>query len=136
LNRPEKGRFFIAGRTQVPAGIRGVFERLGLIMYAIIVDGGRQYKVTEGQELVIDYRDASSGDAVQFDQVVAYSNGSKLKLGEPTVGGATVTAKVLGVLQGPKLTVQKFRRRKTYRRKTGHRQLYTKVQIEKITAGK
>ena len=103
-------------------------------MYAIIVDGGRQYKVTEGQELVIDYRDASSGDAVQFDQVVAYSNGTKLKLGEPTVGGAKVTAKVLGVLQGPKLTVQKFRRRKTYRRKTGHRQLYTKVQIEKITA--
>jgi large subunit ribosomal protein L21 len=105
-------------------------------MYAIIVDGGRQYKVTEGQELVIDYRDASSGDAVQFDHVVAYSNGTKLKLGEPTVGGAKVTAKVLGVLQGPKLTVQKFRRRKTYRRKTGHRQLYTKVQIEKITAGK
>jgi large subunit ribosomal protein L21 len=103
-------------------------------MYAIIVDGGRQYKVTEGQELVIDYRDVSSGDALQFDQVVALSNGSSLALGEPTVGGAKVTAKVLGVLQGPKLTVQKFRRRKTYRRKTGHRQLYTKVQIEKILA--
>jgi large subunit ribosomal protein L21 len=103
-------------------------------MYAIIVDGGRQYKVSEGQELVIDYRDASSGDALQFDQVVALSNGSNLQLGEPTVGGAKVTAKVLGVLQGPKLTVQKFRRRKTYRRKTGHRQLYTKVQIEKILA--
>ena len=101
-------------------------------MYAIIVDGGRQYKVSEGQELVIDYRDASSGDPVQFDQVVAFSNGTHLKLGEPTLGGATVTAKVLGVLQGPKLTVQKFRRRKTYKRKTGHRQLYTKVQIEKI----
>ena len=104
-------------------------------MYAIIVDGGRQYKVTEGQELVIDYRDLSSGDALQFDQVVAYSNGSQLALGEPTLGGAKVTAKVVGVLQGPKLTVQKFRRRKTYRRRTGHRQLYTKVQIEKITAG-
>lgn len=104
-------------------------------MYAIIVDGGRQYKVTEGQELVIDYRDASSGDALKFDKVVAFSNGSSLKLGEPTLGGANVTAKVLGVLQGPKLTIQKFRRRKTYRRKTGHRQLYTKVQIEKITAG-
>ena len=104
-------------------------------MYAIIVDGGRQYKVTEGQELVIDYRDLSSGDALQFDQVVAYSNGSTLALGEPTLGGAKVTAKVLGVLQGPKLTVQKFRRRKTYRRRTGHRQLYTKVQIEKITTG-
>ncbi len=103
-------------------------------MYAIIIDGGRQYKVTEGQELVIDYRDASSGDAVQFDQVVAYSTGDKLELGQPTLGGAKVTAKVLGVLQGPKMTVQKFRRRKTYRRKTGHRQLYTKVQIEKITA--
>ncbi len=104
-------------------------------MYAIIIDGGRQYKVTEGQELVIDYRDASSGDALEFDQVVAYSNGSTLALGAPTLGGAKVTAKVLGVLQGPKLTVQKFRRRKTYRAKTGHRQLYTKVQIDKISAG-
>ena len=105
-------------------------------MYAIIVDGGRQYKVTEGQELVIDYRDASSGDAVKFDQVVAYSNGSTaVSSASPTLGGATVTAKVLGVMQGPKLTVQKFRRRKTFRRQTGHRQLYTKVQIEKITAG-
>jgi large subunit ribosomal protein L21 len=104
-------------------------------MYAIIVDGGRQYKVTEGQELTIDYRDASSGDGVEFDQVVAYSNGSNLALGAPTLGGHKVTAKVLGVTQGPKLTVQKFRRRKTYRRKTGHRQLYTRVQIEKILAG-
>ncbi|HEX3727608.1 MAG TPA: 50S ribosomal protein L21 [Pirellulales bacterium] len=104
-------------------------------MYAIIIDGGRQYKVTEGQELVIDYRDVSSGDALQFDKVVALSDGASLKLGEPTLGGAMVTAKVLGVMQGPKLTIQKFRRRKTYRRKTGHRQLYTKVQINQIVAG-
>lgn len=103
-------------------------------MYAIIVDGGRQYKVTEGQELVIDYRDASSGDPLEFGHVIAYSNGSSLDLGAP-IAGAKVTAKVLGVSQGPKLTVQKFRRRKTFRRKTGHRQLFTKVQIEKITAG-
>jgi large subunit ribosomal protein L21 len=104
-------------------------------MYAIIIDGGRQYKVTEGQELVVDYRDASSGDALEFDRVVAYSSDDKLRLGEPTLAGAKVTAKVLGVLQGPKLSVQKFRRRKTFRRKTGHRQLFTKVQIEKISAG-
>ena len=104
-------------------------------MYAIIVDGGRQYKVSEGQELVIDYRDVSSGDPLEFDRVLAYSDGSSLSLGDPTVGGAKVTAKVLGVLQGPKLTIQKFRRRKTYRRRTGHRQLFTKVQIEKIHAG-
>ena len=103
-------------------------------MYAIIKDGGRQYKVIEGQELVIDYRDASSGDAVEFDQVLAFSNGSQLSLGEPALAGAKVSAKVLGVLQGPKLTVQKFRRRKTYRRRTGHRQLFTKVKIEKISA--
>jgi large subunit ribosomal protein L21 len=102
-------------------------------MYAIIKDGGRQYKVTEGQELVIDYRDASAGDSLDFDQVIALSTGDKLQLGEPSLGGAKVTAKVLGVLQGPKLVVQKFRRRKTYRRKNGHRQLFTRVQIEKIT---
>jgi large subunit ribosomal protein L21 len=102
-------------------------------MYAIIIDGGRQYKVTKGQELVIDYRDASAGDQLKFDKVLAYSDGSALKLGEPTLGGASVTAKVLSVVQGPKLTVQKFRRRKTYRSKTGHRQLFTKVQIESIT---
>ncbi|REK18217.1 MAG: 50S ribosomal protein L21 [Planctomycetota bacterium] len=103
-------------------------------MYAIIVDGGRQYKVTEGQELVVDYRDASAGDDVKFDRVLALSNGTDLNLGAPVVDGATVSAKVLGVLQGPKLTVQKFRRRKTYRRRTGHRQLYTKIQIDKISA--
>ena len=104
-------------------------------MYAIIKDGGRQYKVTEGQELVIDYRDASAGDAIEFGEVVAHSDGSKLNLGGPTLGGHKVTAKVVGVLQGPKLVVQKFRRRKTMRRKNGHRQLYTKVQIDKILTG-
>jgi large subunit ribosomal protein L21 len=55
-----------------------------------------------------------------------------LKLGEPTLSGATVTAKVLGVAQGPKLVIQKFRRRKTLRRRTGHRQLFTMVKIDKI----
>ena len=69
---------------------------------------------------------------IEFGQVVAHSDGSKLNFGGPTLDGHKVTAKVLGVLQGPKLVVQKFRRRKTYRRKTGHRQLYTKVQIDKI----
>jgi large subunit ribosomal protein L21 len=102
-------------------------------MYAIIVDGGRQYKVVEGQELALDYRDVPSGEAIKLDQVVAYSDGSSLTLGAPTVAGALVTAKVVGPAQGPKLIVQKFRRRKTYRRRNGHRQLYTQVRIEKIT---
>jgi large subunit ribosomal protein L21 len=101
-------------------------------MYAIIQDGGRQYKVIEGQELVIDYRDVPSGESISFDKIVAFSDGSSLKLGEPTLSGATVTAKVLGVAQGPKLVIQKFRRRKTLRRRTGHRQLFTMVKIDKI----
>jgi large subunit ribosomal protein L21 len=105
-------------------------------MYAIIAASGRQYKVIEGQELQIDYRkDVAPGDSLSFDRVVAYSDGSSLKLGEPTLGGAVVTAKVLGVEAGPKLVVQKFRRRKTYRRKTGHRQLLTRVKIDKISLG-
>ena len=102
-------------------------------MYAIIATGGRQYKVVEGQELEIDYRsDAAPGDSLSFDRVVAYSDGSSLKLGEPVLGGALVTAKVVAVDAGPKLAIQKFRRRKTYRRRTGHRQMITRVKVDKI----
>jgi large subunit ribosomal protein L21 len=104
-------------------------------MYAIIAFGGRQYKVVEGQELAIDYQDAASGDSIQFERVVAFSDGSNLQLGAPTLGGATVTAKVLGVAQGPKLAIQRFRRRKTFRRRTGHRQLFTRVKIDRISVG-
>jgi large subunit ribosomal protein L21 len=96
------------------------------------LDGGRQYKVVEGQELEVDYRDLPAGESLEFGSVVAYGSGSGLKLGEPMVAGAKVTAKVVGIVQGPKLVIQKFRRRKTMRRRTGHRQLMTKVTIEKI----
>jgi large subunit ribosomal protein L21 len=101
-------------------------------MYAIIVDGGRQYKVQEGQEFNLDYRDASAGTELKFDQVLAYGDDSGTKIGAPTLAGASVVAEVLGVAQGPKLVVQKLRRRKNSRRKTGHRQLHTKVRVSKI----
>ncbi len=105
-------------------------------MYAIIATGGRQYKVVEGQELQIDYRkDVAPGDSLAFDRVVAHSDGSSLKLGTPILSGAKVTAQVVAVEAGPKLVVQKFRRRKTYRRKTGHRQMLTRVKIDKIQLG-
>ncbi len=104
-------------------------------MYAIISDGGRQLKVEEGQELDVDYREVAAGDEVKFDRVLAYQNDDVLKVGQPVLEGATVTAEVLAVSQGPKLVVQKARRRKTYRRKTGHRQLFTRVKISKINAG-
>jgi len=104
-------------------------------MYAIIVDGGRQYRVEEGQVVEIDYRDTSSGEEITFERVLAGRNDDGVKIGTPDVAGATVTAEVLGVSQGQKLVVQKFRRRKNSRRKTGHRQLYTQVKISKIQLG-
>ena len=84
-------------------------------MYAIIADGGRQYKVEEGQELDIDLRD----DGVQ--------------VGQPVVEGATVTAEVLAEVKGEKIYVQKFRRRKDSKRRTGHRQRYTRIRVSKIS---
>lgn len=104
-------------------------------MYAIIADGGRQYKVEQGQELEIDYRDASKGDELTFDQVLAVSGDDGLKLGKPTVAGATVTAEVIGPTKGDKIYIQKLRRRKNSRRRTGHRQLYMKVRVSAISAG-
>ena len=103
-------------------------------MYAIIADGGRQYRVEEGQELEVDYRDVHKGDELRFDRVLAVTGDSGLQLGKPVVDGVTVTAEVLGVEFGDKLTVQKLRRRKNSRRRTGHRQMYTKVRISKIDA--
>jgi len=104
-------------------------------MYAIISEGGRQLKVEEGQQLDVDYRDLPVGEQVKFDRVLAYRDDAQFKVGQPVVEGASVTAEVLAVVQGPKLVVQKARRRKTYRRKTGHRQLYTRVKISKIDVG-
>lgn len=104
-------------------------------MYAIIADGGRQLKVTEGEELTIDYRDVPAGQTLTFDRVLAVSvGGGDLKLGAPTVAGASVTAEVLGPEQGQKVVIQKLRRRKTYRRRTGFRALMTRVKISKISS--
>jgi len=104
-------------------------------MYAIVEDGGQQLKVEPGQELEIDYRDLAAGSEVKFERVLAYRDDNELRVGQPLLDSVTVTGKVLGVTQGPKLYVQKFRRRKTYRRRTGHRQLYTRVRISQIAVG-
>ena len=104
-------------------------------MYAIIEDGGRQFKVEEGQQLDVDYRELSSGEALIFEKVLAFRDDDGLKVGTPTLESATVTAEVLAVSQGPKLVIQKIRRRKNSRKKTGHRQMYTLVKIGKIVVG-
>ena len=104
-------------------------------MYAIIEDSGRQMKVEEGQELDVDYRDVPAGEILTFDRVLAYRDDDGLKVGQPVIESATVTAEVQSLVQGPKLVVQKIRRRKNSRRKTGHRQMYTRVKISQITTG-
>lgn len=101
-------------------------------MYAIFVDGGRQYRVEQGQEVALGFRDIPSGQTLTFDRVLAVSTGDDVRLGAPTVAGVTVTAEVLGVGQGPKVRVQKMRRRKNFRKRTGHRAMFTRVKISAI----
>lgn len=103
-------------------------------MYAVIETGGKQYKVQEGDTLFIEKLAANEGDQVVFDKVIAVSRDGSLNVGNPTVSGATVTAKVLGHGKAKKIIVFKYKSKKHYRRKKGHRQPYTKVQIEKINA--
>jgi large subunit ribosomal protein L21 len=106
-----------------------------VLMYAIFTDGGRQYKVQEGQVVDIDFRDTlETGDSIEFDRVLAISNEGALKLGAPTVSGAKVTASVVGLEKGEKVYIQKFRRRKNYDKRTGHRQKYTRITIQNIVA--
>lgn len=104
-------------------------------MYALIaLDGGRQVKVEEGQELLIDYRGSQVdvGAELTFDRVLACGDQGDTRFGRPVIEGASVKAEVLGTKQGKKIDVIKFKRRKNYKRKQGHRQLYTQVKINKI----
>ena len=103
-------------------------------MYAIIKTGGKQYKVTEGDKLQVEKLDAKVGSKVIFDEVVAVG-GDKLKVGTPFVAGYTVEAKVLEHGKGEKLVIYKYKAKKDYRRKNGHRQPYTMVKITEIGQG-
>jgi large subunit ribosomal protein L21 len=106
-------------------------------MYAIIQEGGGQRKVTKDQVILVDLvkgGEAKVGDKVSFDKVLLVSGqGASLKIGQPFVAGASVTAEVIESLEkGDKLYIQKWRRRKAMDKKTGHRQKYTKVKITAI----
>ncbi len=105
-------------------------------MHAIIETGGKQYKVQEGDILYIEKLDAEADSAVSFDQVLAVFDGEKVKLGNPYLTGVTVTGKVEKHGKNKKIIVFKMKSKKTYRRKTGHRQPYTKVKIETVSVGK
>ena len=101
-------------------------------MYAIIETGGKQYKVSEGDIIFIEKLDVNAGDTVTFDSVKAISNGDDFKVGAPTVEGATVTANVVANGKGKKIYVIKYKSKKNEKKKIGHRQPYTKVQIMSI----
>lgn len=100
-------------------------------MYAIIVTGGKQIKVEEGQTIYVEKLDLEEGQTYTFDQVLLVG-GEKTKVGAPLVKGASVVAKVEKQGRGKKIIVFKYRPKKNYRKKMGHRQPYTKLLIEKI----
>jgi large subunit ribosomal protein L21 len=106
---------------------------LGLeTMYAIFEQDGRQYQATTGDILKIDLREEAAGTVLTFDRVLAIADGPNSAVGQPTVAGAVVRAEILGKKPEEKLVVQKFRRRKNSRRRTGHRQWMTEVRITEI----
>ena len=100
-------------------------------MYAIIKTGGKQYCVEEGKVITIEKLDVEAGAEVAFDEVLLAS-GDSVKIGQPTVAGAKVTGKVLEQGKGAKIRIFKYKAKSNYRRRQGHRQPFTKVQIEKI----
>lgn len=103
-------------------------------MYAIIETGGKQYKVEEGQVINIEKLEAQVGDEVIFDKVLAVNTGDNLKVGTPLIKGAKATAKVVRQDKHKKIIVFKYKAKKNYRKKTGHRQSYTQVKVEHIEA--
>lgn len=106
------------------------------LQHAIIVTGGKQYRVAEGDLLFIEKLPVEAGETVTFDQVLAVvSDEADPIIGTPVVAGATVTAKVVKNGKGKKIRVFKYKAKKNYRRRQGHRQPYTQVQIDAITVG-
>ena len=102
-------------------------------MFAIIKTGGKQYKVSEGDVVKVEKIEAEAGDKIEFDQVLLVA-GDDVKVGSPVVEGAKVSAEVLDQKKDKKIVIFKFKAKKNYRKKKGHRQPYTLVKIEKIDA--
>ena len=101
-------------------------------MKAVIVTGGRQYTVSEGDVLFIEKLNAEAESTVKFDQVLAVLDGENSKVGTPVVEGASVEAKVVKNGKGKKITILRYKAKKNEKKKIGHRQPYTKVEITKI----
>lgn len=102
-------------------------------MYAIIATGGKQYKVSEGDVIKVEKLGVDAGQTVTFDKVLAVCDG-ELKIGTPTVSGVSVSATVVREAKARKVVVYKYKAKKGYHKKNGHRQLYTQLKIDKINA--
>ena len=98
-------------------------------MYAVVVSGGKQHRVVEGEVLRLEKIEVATGESFEFDQVLMIANGDDIKLGAPLVEGATVKAEVVSHGRADKVKIIKFRRRKHHMKRQGHRQWYTEVKI-------
>ena len=103
-------------------------------MYAVIQTGGKQYKVAPGDMVKVEKLEAKKGDTIEIREVIMVADGDKVSVGKPTVSNATVTAEVVGDVKGTKLLIFKHRRRKGFRKTTGHRQSYTTIKVKDIKA--
>lgn len=103
-------------------------------MYAVIVSGGKQHRVQEGEILRLEKLEAATGDTIEFDQVLMVANGGDFTIGAPLISGAKVKAEILSHGRADKVTIIKFRRRKHSLKRQGHRQWYTDVKITGINA--
>ncbi|UAW99030.1 50S ribosomal protein L21 [Halopseudomonas nanhaiensis] len=103
-------------------------------MYAVIVTGGKQYKVAEGEYLRVEKLEGETGASIQFDRVLLIGNGDDVTIGAPVVEGAKVTAEINSHGRGDKVRIIKFRRRKHHMKRQGHRQWYTEIKITGISA--
>ncbi len=103
-------------------------------MYAVIESGGKQYRLAPGQRVKLETLPVEVGQTISFDKVLLIANENGLQVGAPYLPKITVKAEVLSQGRGPKVLIFKLRRRKTYRRKQGHRQNYTEVRIQEIVA--
>ena len=113
--------------------VAGRISRFGrLEIYAIIETGGKQYKVTPGQTIDVERLDVGEGNGVELDRVLLIADGDKVTVGSPTIEGAKVVATSQGEGKGKKIIVLKYKPKVRYRKKTGHRQLYTRLAIDKV----
>ena len=103
-------------------------------MYAVIVSGGKQHRVTEGEVLKVEKLQAEAGSSIDFDKVLMVANDEDVKIGAPVVEGAKVTAEVVSHGRGKKVHIMKFKRRKHHMKRMGHRQWFTEIKITAISA--